>query len=696
MSDTTIPQTTENEVLDAATSPVITEVTSEVPCETAEAPEIEPAEINTARINTAEIDTDSASGFAQLKLLPQVLRAVQKSGYNSPTEIQAAIIPEVLAGRDVLAQSQTGTGKTAAFALPLLSMIETADRKPQVLVLAPTRELAIQVAKAFEVYAAQMPGFTVAAIYGGQDYEIQFRLLKRGVQVVVGTPGRVIDHINRGTLKLSDIRCLVLDEADEMLNMGFLDDVKFVLQNLPEARQIALFSATLPGPIREIAAQYLRDPARITVRSKTMTAESIQQQAILVESRDKLNVLQRLIESEPTDGVIVFTKTRAASVQVAERLQREGLSAVALNGEMAQKLRERTIEKFKSGGLDVLVATDVAARGLDVTRVSHVINFDLPQDSESYIHRIGRTGRAGRHGKAILLLSKSQRGKLRAIEKATRQTVEIIPPPTAKQIEALRIARFKEQILSAMERKDLRRFEKLLTELATESGADLLRIAAAVAALGQGQKLNAPGSSDAANSTNDAYIDRDEENRGKHKGRRNKEHGGESSWQDRDRSKFDQGRGAKHGKGSVKSRRFSPPEPGMERYRIEVGRDDGVLPKNIVGAMINEGGIDGDAIGPIQLHDSYSTVDLPEGMPPALREFLQDVWVSGKKLRIRLHEEGFDSDSGRDSRFKSKPGGFSRFGKSKPKPFAGKKSGGKDKGKFNKFAKRKKSSRNDY
>ncbi len=571
--------------------------------------------------------------FGELNLLPQVLAAIAASGYRSPTEIQAAIIPEILAGRDVLAQSQTGTGKTAAFACPLLSMIDVAERHPQVLVLTPTRELAIQVAKSFEVYAAKIAGFSVAAICGGQDYDVQFRLLKRGVQVVVGTPGRVIDHIERGTLALGQIRCLVLDEADEMLNMGFLDDVKFVLQRLPESRQIALFSATLPGPIREIAAQYLHDPARITARARTMTAENIRQQAVLVETRYKLDVLQRLLEVESADGVIVFTKTRVASVQVAERLQREGLSAVALNGQMPQKQRERTIEKFKAGQLDVLVATDVAARGLDVSRVSHVFNFDLPQDHESYIHRIGRTGRAGRHGKAILLLSKSQRRQLKAIEKATRQAIEIIPAPTSMDVASARTARFKQQLATAMARRpDLSRYEQLISEISAEIGCEVLRIAAALVAMQAGH-LRKPHR-DATRGGHGGHEPQNDDESSTSTGRHRAEDG--------DRSDRPARGERREGRSTAKSKRStyrtSLPRPGMERYRIEIGRDDGVMPRNIVGAMINEAGLDSDAIGPIQLYDTYSTVDLPVGMPPALREFLQDVWVSGKKMRISLLE----------------------------------------------------------
>ncbi|MEZ6091300.1 MAG: DEAD/DEAH box helicase [Pirellulaceae bacterium] len=333
--------------------------------------------------------------FKDLQLSPEVQRAIEQTGYDKPTAIQAKIIPYMLQQRDLLAQSQTGTGKTAAFALPILSQINLRAPTPEVLVLTPTRELAIQVAKSFSTYGNHIPGFAVCAIYGGQDYEVQFRQLRRGVQVVVGTPGRVIDHINRGTLDLDGIRCLVLDEADEMLNMGFLEDVEYVLERAPAERQIALFSATLPAPIRAIAERYLNDPAKVTIKKKTMTAESIRQRALFVPQRDKIEALTRILEVEKTDGVIVFTKTRESTITVAEELTRAGLAASPINGDMPQKVRERTIEQLKSGQLDILVATDVAARGLDVQRISHVFNFDLPHDSESYVHRIGRTGRAG-------------------------------------------------------------------------------------------------------------------------------------------------------------------------------------------------------------------------------------------------------------------------------------------------------------
>ncbi|MEM9413743.1 MAG: DEAD/DEAH box helicase, partial [Planctomycetota bacterium] len=380
--------------------------------------------------------------FSDLPLGEEVQQAIAKSGYEQPTAIQAEIIPHLLFGRDVVAQSQTGTGKTAAFALPILTRIETECREPQVLVLVPTRELAIQVASSFENYGEFLEGFQHATIYGGQDYEIQYRQLRKGPQVVVGTPGRVIDHIKNGKLDISEIECLVLDEADEMLNMGFLEDVQFVLDHAPDERQIALFSATLPAPIRKISEQYLTDPAKVTIKRKTLTADSIRQRAVFVSPRDRVETLIRFLEAEDADGAIVFTRTRETTSLVADKLVRAGLRAIALNGEMVQKARERTIEKLKSGQLDILVATDIAARGLDVSRISHVFNYDLPEGPEAYTHRIGRTGRAGKKGEAVIFVTRSQQRKLQFIEKITRQKIEIVDPPTADEINKMRVKRF--------------------------------------------------------------------------------------------------------------------------------------------------------------------------------------------------------------------------------------------------------------
>ncbi len=566
-----------------------------------------------------------ATGFAALGLPDEIQQAIQKSGYDTPTPIQTEIIPHMLAGRDVLAQSQTGTGKTAAFALPILSRIDMSKQYPQVLILAPTRELAIQVAASFTTYASFMKGLQVTAIYGGADYDAQFRQLRKGPQIVVGTPGRVIDHVNRGTLKLGEISCLVLDEADEMLNMGFHEDVEFVLAQTPANRQVALFSATLPPPIREIAKKYLNDPARITIQNKTMTAENTRQRALFVSPRDRIEVLTRMLEVEPSDGVIVFTQTREASVAVADKLSDAGFSAIAINGDMAQKVRERTIEGFKSGKTNILVATDVAARGLDVSRVSHVFKFDLPHDAQSYVHRIGRTGRAGRSGEAVIFMTHSQRGKLRHIERVTNQPVEMVQPPTAREINALRIERFKQRITETAAGADLKMFREMVTTLAAESGTPIDLIAAALAEIGQqGRSFF----------VSDKPQPKPPANEGRHSGDRGRdrfEQNDRGPRPDRNESGGFDSRPRRGGKGDSP---LAPPEPGMQRYRIEVGRRDGVRPGNIVGAVANEAGIEGGYIGPIKIHDSYSTIDLPEGLPRDVHQTLQKTRVAGKELRM--------------------------------------------------------------
>lgn len=584
-----------------------------------------PAPLDTAPADEGDFDQATSVDeplFADLSLREEVLEAVLKSGYEKPTAIQAEIIPHMLAGRDVLAQSQTGTGKTAAFALPILSRIKIGQKKPQVLVLAPTRELAIQVARSFSTYASKLPRLSVTAIYGGSDYTAQFRQLERGVEVVVGTPGRVIDHINRGTLDLSELKCLVLDEADEMLNMGFLDDVRFVLEKSPEGRQIALFSATLPPQIRTIAQQYLNDPARVTIEAKTMTADSIRQRALILHSREKIHVLKRLLDVEETDGVIIFSNTKDMTVTIAEQLNKEGLKAIALNGDMPQKTRERTIEQLKAGILDILVATDVAARGLDVSRVSHVINFDVPQDNESYVHRIGRTGRAGRDGEAFIFLTRSQRGKLRYIERTTKQTIEIVEPPTAADINAIRIKRFTQTIAdtAAAGGDDQRFFEEMITEFARETDTPMVTIAAALAQIGQNGR---------------PFLAKDQPRRKEFDSRDRRDQSGARG--NRDQGRNFRGPGGENGSKSRRpSRQSGPPEPGKDRYRIEVGWNDGVKVGNIVGAIANEGGIGGEYIGPIRIHDTYATVDLPEGMPRDIYHTLQRTRVAGKPMEISL------------------------------------------------------------
>jgi ATP-dependent RNA helicase DeaD len=582
-------------------------------------PKPEPVADAAADAAPQSIETSTGPLFADLSLRKEVLEAVLKSGYEQPTAIQAEIIPHMMDGRDVLAQSQTGTGKTAAFALPILSRIKIGQQKPQVLVLTPTRELAIQVARSFSTYASCISRFSVLAIYGGSDYGTQFRQLERGVEVVVGTPGRVIDHIKRGTLDLSELKCLVLDEADEMLNMGFLEDVKFVLDQSPSDRQVALFSATLPPQIRTIAQKYLNDPARITIQTKTMTADCIRQRALFVQPREKIDVLKRLLDVEDTDGVIVFSNTKDMTVTIAEQLNREGLKAVALNGDMPQKTRERTIEQLKGGHLDILVATDVAARGLDVTRVSHVFNYDVPQDNESYVHRIGRTGRAGRPGEAIIFLSNSQRGKLRHIERATKQTIEIVQPPTADDINAIRIKRFTQRITDTAAGQDLTMFQEMITKFAEESDTPMVTIAAALAQIGQNGR---------------EFLTKDRPRRKEFVQNDRRETQG-----DRGKSSQRPQGGGNAAKGRSDNRQLGPPESGKDRYRIEVGWNDGVKVGNIVGAIANEGGIGGEYIGPIKIHDAYATVDLPEGMPREIYNTLQRTRVAGKSMQMTLAKD---------------------------------------------------------
>src|SRR5690554_6890400 len=433
--------------------------------------------------------------FADLDLPDPLMRALADVGYESPSPIQAATIPPLLAGRDMIGQAQTGTGKTAAFALPILAQIDPSQRKPQALVLAPTRELAIQVAEAFQKYATHLPGFHVLPIYGGQGYAPQLSALKRGVQVVVGTPGRVIDHLERGSLDLSELRCLVLDEADEMLRMGFIDDVEAVLKKTPENRQVALFSATMPAQIKRIAQTYLKDPVEIAIKATTATAINIRQRYWMVSGVHKLDALTRILEAEPFDAMIVFARTKLGTEELADKLAARGLSAAAINGDIEQKQRERIIAQLKDGRIDVLVATDVAARGLDVDRISHVLNYDIPYDTESYVHRIGRTGRAGRKGEAILFVTPRERGMLRAIERATRQPIEQMSLPTIETVNEQRVSRFLDRITETLAADDLSLYRDLVERYQREHNVPAEEIAAALARLVQGERpllLDAP------------------------------------------------------------------------------------------------------------------------------------------------------------------------------------------------------------
>jgi ATP-dependent RNA helicase DeaD len=432
-------------------------------------------------------EESSPMSFADLNLSPDVLKALDDVGYETPSPIQAKMIPFVLDGRDVLGQAQTGTGKTAAFAMPILSRLDLNQKKPQVLVLAPTRELAIQVAEAFQSYASRIKGFRVLPIYGGQEYGGQIRQLKRGVHVVVGTPGRVMDHMRKGTLDVSGLKTLVLDEADEMLRMGFIDDVEWVLEQIPEERQIALFSATMPQAIHRIAKRFLNNPEVVAIKERTTTASTIHQRYWIVSGMHKLDALTRILEAETFDAIIIFVRTKTATIELAEKLNARGYAVAALNGDIAQNLRERTIEKLKNRKLDILVATDVAARGLDVQRISHVINYDIPHDSEGYVHRIGRTGRAGRSGEAILFVAPREQRMLRTIERSTKQKIELMQLPSVEQINNKRITRFKEKITNTLTNEDLDIYIRLVSQYQTEHDVAFEDMAAALAMMVQGE-----------------------------------------------------------------------------------------------------------------------------------------------------------------------------------------------------------------
>ncbi|MEO7497553.1 MAG: DEAD/DEAH box helicase [Massilia sp.] len=552
--------------------------------------------------------------FSDLNLSPAVFKVIKEVGYETPSPIQAATIPLLMANRDVLGQAQTGTGKTAAFALPILSRIDIKQQSPQALVLAPTRELAIQVAEAFQTYAAHIKDFHVLPIYGGQSYGPQLSALRRGVHVIVGTPGRVIDHLEKGSLDLSKLKTLVLDEADEMLRMGFIDDVEQILQKTPATRQTALFSATMPSAIKRIAKTYLREPAEVTVAAKTGTADNIRQRYWMVSGMQKLEALTRILEAEPFDGMIIFARTKLGTEELASKLQARGFAATAINGDMQQTQRERTIEQLKNGKIDILVATDVAARGLDVERISHVINYDVPSDPESYTHRIGRTGRAGRSGEAILFITPREQGLLKAIERATRQPVSPLTLPTVKAVNDVRIAKFKDQITEAIGAGGLDVFRSLIEEYEREQNVPAVEIAAALAKLARGDiplLLEKP----------------------------NRDAKSAPSWQEdkparapRSDAPFRPDRG--DAPAFKKDRVARPAEAGMGTFRIEVGHAHGVKPGNIVGAIANEANIESKYIGRIEIYDDYSTLDLPADMPPDLIDHLKTVWVAGQQLNI--------------------------------------------------------------
>ena len=560
--------------------------------------------------------------FADLKLSEPLLRVLQELGYESPSPIQAATIPLLLNNRDVLGQAQTGTGKTASFALPILARIDIKQTTPQALVLAPTRELAIQVAEAFQRYATYIPGFHVLPIYGGQSYGAQLSALRRGVHVVVGTPGRVIDHLEKGSLDLSKIKTMVLDEADEMLRMGFIDDVETILQKTPESRQTALFSATMPSAIKRIATTYLRDPDLITVAAKTGTADNIRQRYWLVSGMQKLDALTRILEAENFDGMIIFARTKLGTEELASKLQARGFSAAAINGDIQQQQRERTIQQLKDGKIDILVATDVAARGLDVERISHVINYDVPHDPESYTHRIGRTGRAGRSGEAILFIAPRERNLLKAIERATRQPISVLELPSVEAVNDVRIARFKEQIAETIAAGGLEVFHSLIEDYEREHNVPAVEIAAALAKLARG---DVPLLLDKKNEVRERSWSDDKPVSGGRFERAERFERGDRP------ERFER---TERAAAPRKERIPRAPDAGMQSFRIEVGHAHGVKPGNIVGAIANEASLDSKYIGRIEIYDDYSTLDLPENLSPEQFNHLKTVWVAGQQLNI--------------------------------------------------------------
>jgi ATP-dependent RNA helicase DeaD len=616
--------------------------------------------------------TDTTITFADLALPDFLLQSLTDVGYEQPSPIQAQSIPLLLEGHDLLGMAQTGTGKTAAFALPLLSRVDCASREVQVLVLTPTRELAIQVAEAFTKYAAHMRGFNVVPIYGGQEMSPQLKALRRGAQVVVGTPGRVMDHLRRGTLKLDQLQSMVLDEADEMLRMGFIDDVKWILDHTPDERQLALFSATMPREIKEVASKYLRNPKEIRIQSATSTVERIEQFFWLVKGTNKLDALTRMLDVEPFDGIIIFVRTKTATTELSEKLEARGHATAPLNGDMTQAMRESTIERLKNGKLDIVVATDVAARGIDVSRVSHVINYDIPYDTEAYVHRIGRTGRAGRSGKAILFVAPREQNMLRSIERATRQPISPMQLPTRDDVARTRLSQFKERIAEVTQTQALDFYRGIYDELVRELEISPEDLASGLLYLAQKDKPlllpkdafpkeERPANEDRPRRPRDDSRFRDDDSRAERpqvRGRDGERPHREDRFSRDDRPPRD----------DKPRRRDHDEDSNKETYRIDVGRNHGVTPGNIVGAIANEAGIDSRHIGYIKLQDDYSTVDLPEGMPDEIFQHLRKVRVCGQALNIekfsgsggdRDRSSFRDRDGGKDRKFKPR-GGDSR------------------------------------
>jgi ATP-dependent RNA helicase DeaD len=610
---------------------------------------------------TATTET-TAPGFDTLGLIPPLLKALADVGYETPSPIQAACIPVLLGGHDLLGEAQTGTGKTAAFALPMLQMIDVSMAKPQALILTPTRELAIQVAEALQKYAHHLPGFHVLPIYGGQSMVIQLRQLSRGAHVIVGTPGRVMDHLERKSMVLDKLKMLVLDEADEMLRMGFIDDVKWILEHTPSSRQTALFSATMPDVIRRVAREHLREPKEIKIKSATSTVAAITQAYIQTHAGNKLEALTRVLEVEDDfDAALIFVRTKTATVEIADKLEARGYAVAALNGDLTQGLREQVIERLKNGNLDIVVATDVAARGLDVARVSHVINYDVPYDTEAYVHRIGRTGRAGRAGRAILFITPREIHMLKTIERATRQKIEALTIPTMGEVANRRVAQFTQQILDVLKEEKLDFFFDVVRRIESEHEIAAREIAAALAWLAQRDRplqLGGPAQVEMASPPPVREVRNERDDTRPAPSRSTSEERGE--------------RPPRASREDVLAKRRAFTEGALQRYRIEIGRNQGVMPKEIVGAIANEGGIDGKNIGQINLFDDYSTVELPPNLPADLMDVLKRLRVRQFALKTRPVEPG-EVEEARPPRPKSsKPTGTLRKSFDAPKkPFDG-------------------------
>lgn len=596
------------------------------PLEAAPAPDTQ-----TDADSAASTDIPSTPGFADLGLDAAVLKALKDVGYETPSAIQAATIPPLLAGRDVLGTAQTGTGKTAAFALPILSQLDLAQKTPQALVLAPTRELALQVCEAFESYAGHLRGVHVLPVYGGQGYGQQLSALRRGVHIVVGTPGRIMDHLDKGTLDLSELRFLVLDEADEMLKMGFAEDVETILADTPAGKQVALFSATMPAQIRRLAGTYLKDAEEINVKAKTSTATNITQRYLIVSYPQKVDALTRILEVENFEGMIVFTRTKNETETLAEKLRARGYAAAAINGDVAQAHRERTVNQLKDGKLDILVATDVAARGLDVERISHVVNFDLPIDTESYVHRIGRTGRAGRSGDAISFVTPRERRMLASIEKATRQPLTEMALPSADDVNATRLTRFDDAITAALaETERIDRFRDIINHYVTHHDVPEADVAAALAVVAQGETPLLLDEDPPAPARRERF---ERDDRGRDRSDRDRD----------DRPRRDD------------RRRSGGP---TATYRIEVGRRHKVEPRQIVGALANEGGLRREDFGAIQIRPDFSLVELPADLPRETLQRLEGTRISGRLIEIkpdRFQRSAKRPDRERDDRGDRRP-----------------------------------------